>query len=160
MLIWSGPRELFVLLFRMACTTSAVVSSIFVGFRCLICLEIALFCLSVWWGVGVVNFLLNAFAMSLLLWRGRLKLIVMFSCWGGRLSESCLIVFQSVWVFFLDDQSPVIFSFQMFCLCCLMSLVISMLSGASWGLVGFALRMLFLVFILSRMCVGRALGLC
>ena len=89
-----------------------------------------------------------------------MKLMVMFWCCGGRLSESCLMVFQRVWVFFLDDQSPVILFFHMFCLCCLMSFVISMFSAVSRGSVRFVVRMLFLFLILSRMCVGRVLGLC
>lgn len=81
--------------------------------------------------------LLKAFAMSMSLCKDLcVKLIVMFLCCGLFLSESVLIVFQSTCVFLLCDQSPEIFSFQMFCLCCVMLLLISWLSVLSCGSFG------------------------
>ena len=87
MLIRSGPHELFVLLVLIASCVCSVVM-VMVGcssFR--ICLSVFRFDLSVVWGLGEVKCLLKAFAMSVSVCSGFLKLIVMFSCRFGRLFE-------------------------------------------------------------------------
>jgi len=68
------------------------------------------------------------------------------------LSESVLMVFQSMCAFFLCDQSPVIFSVQMFCLCSAMRALISVLMVDSCGSLWFVLRMSLRCWILSLMC--------
>ena len=134
MFMLSGPSELFVLLDVMAVRVWAGVKVMVVGLSCLIVLVIFLYVLSVLCGVGVVKCLLKAFAISVFLCKDLcVKLIVVFGCCGVFLPDSVLIVFQRTCVFLLCDQSPEIFSFQMFSLCCMMSLLICWLSVLSWG---------------------------
>ena len=156
MLMLSGPSELLVLLARMAACVWAGVMLMVRGLSLWTDLVIFLFVFSVLWGCAVVKCLLKAFAMSLFLCKVLLlKLIDMLRCCCLYLPDNVLIVLQRTCVFFLCDQSPEIFSFQMFCLCWMMLLVISWLIVLSWGSVRLVLRVLLRCWMRSLMCWGR-----
>ena len=125
--------------------------------RAEILLFVFLFCLSVCLGSVVVKCLLNAFAMSLFVKRVLLNCMAALSCLGACLSESVLIVRQSMFVFLVWLQSPEIFSCHSCFLCVAMLLFISWLRVWSCGSLWLFVLTVFLCWMSCRMCMGRML---